>query len=255
MLRLMTNLTFLKNREYYPLGNLNDANQISAFSPRFFKNMSLFYGDTREALNNRKIFLNSLGIDYQYLVCAQQVHGSCVRYAKEEDKGKGALIYANALSDTDALITDKRNIPLAVFTADCLSIFLYDPITPAVGLIHAGWQSTKENITTKTIKLMQEKFNTNLCALYVGFGPAIRDCCYEVGQEFSGYFIQGLIKRNNCHYLDLVGINKQRLLYLGVKENNIFDSKVCTSCRNREFFSYRKEGDSCGRMISVIMLK
>ena len=131
-------------REYYPLGNLNDANQISAFSPYFFKNMSLFYGDTREALSNRKNFLNSLGIDYQYLVCAQQVHSSYVRYAREEDKGKGALSYDRAIADTDALITDRRNLPLAVFTADCLSVFLYDAVTPAVGLVHAGWRSSKK---------------------------------------------------------------------------------------------------------------
>ena len=229
---------------------------ICTASKRFSKNMSLSYADTRKLLNNRKIFLASVGIDYQDLVCAKQIHSCNVRYAKEEDKGKGALAYANALADTDALITDKRNIPLAVFTADCLSIFLYDPKTPAVGLVHAGWRSSKKKITAKTIKLMQEEFNTQIENIHLGFGPAIRQCCYEVGADFKDFFPEEfLIKRNERFYLDLIGLNKKQALDLGVKESNISDCGICTSCRNREFFSYRKEGNACGRMISVIMLK
>lgn len=250
----MPKASLLKNKEYYTLGSLADAHLICTFSSRLFKNMSLFYGDTRDSLTNRRNFLNGLGIDYQDLVCAKQIHASCVRYVKEEDKGRGALAYDSAIADTDALITDKKNLPLAVFTADCLSIFLYDSKTPAIGLIHAGWRSTKEKITAKTIELMQEKFNTQTSDFYVGFGPAIRSCCYKVGKDLHD-FGDELIKRNNHYYLDLVKINKKQVLDLGVKENKIFDSQICTSCRNVEFFSYRKEGKISGRIMSVIMLK
>lgn len=232
-----------------------DANQISTFSPRLFQNMSLFYGNTRKSLTNRRNFLSTLGIDYRDLVCAKQIHSNYARYVKEGDRGKGALSYDSSIADTDALVTDKRNLPLAVFTADCLSIFLYDLTTPAIGLIHAGWRSAKENITANAIQLMQEKFNTKTLDLYVGFGPAIRDCCYEVSQDFNDFFPRDIIERNNRYYLDLVRINKRQVLDSGVKEDNILDSKICTCCRNREFFSYRKEGKTCGRTISVIMLR
>lgn len=233
----------------------NIKGQVSAFSPRFFKNMSLCYADTGESLSNRKNFLNTLGIDYRDLVCAKQIHSNYARYAKEIDKGKGALAYDSSIADTDALVTDRKGLPLAVFTADCLSIFLYDPATPAVGLIHAGWRSTKENIALKAIQLMQEKFNTDTQRLYAGFGPAIRGCCYEVGGDFNNFFPYDTIKRNGHYYLDLVQINKRQILDRGVKEDNIFDSGICTCCRNEEFFSYRKEGNACGRIMSVIMLK
>lgn len=232
-----------------------DSNQISAFSSRLFQNMSLFYGNTRESLGNRKGFLSTLGIDYRDLVCAKQIHSSCARYVEEEDRGKGALSYDSSIADTDALVTDKRNLPLAVFTADCLSIFLYDLATPAIGLIHAGWRSAKENITAKAIQLMQKKFNTKTLDLYVGFGPVIRNCCYEVSQDFNDFFPRDIIERNNRYYLDLVQINKRQVLDSGVKKSNIFDSKICSYCRNDDFFSYRKEGKACGRIISVIMLK
>jgi hypothetical protein len=217
--------------------------------------MSLVFGDTRNSLLNRKEFLANLGIDYQDLVCAKQIHSSKVAYIYEKDKGRGALSYDSAIADTDALITDKKNIPLAIFTADCLPIFLYGPKTASIGLVHAGWQSTKENITTKTVKLMQKEFNTKPQDLYVGFGPAIRDCCYEVDREFQDFFSYGLKLRNNNYYLDLAGINQKELLDLGVRQENIFDSGVCTSCQNNTFFSFRREGKACGRMMSVMMLK
>lgn len=232
-----------------------NSNLICAFSHRQFKNMSLVHGKTKDSLKNRKDFLAGLGIDYRDLVCTKQIHKSNIRYVREADKGKGALSYDSAIADTDALITDKRNVPLAVFTADCLSIFLYDPITAAIGLIHAGWRSTKENITAKTLQLMKEKFNTLPRDLYVGFGPAIRQCCYEVGIEFKGFFSYDLMRKNNRYYLDLVALNKKQFLDLGVKANHISDSGVCTSCKSKDFFSYRKDGNPCGRMMSVIMLR
>lgn len=252
---LMSEHPLLTNKKYYRLFNLPSAKLICAFSSRNLKNMSLSYGDTSESLKNRENFLKELGIDYRDLVCARQIHSNYIRYAREEDEGKGALSYESAIADTDAFITDKRNVPLAIFTADCLSLFLYDPKTPAIGLVHAGWRSSKENIVTKAIKLMQEKFYTLTEYLYVGFGPNIRSCCYEVGKEFVNFFPGNIIERDDRYYLDLVSINKKQVLDIGVKELNIFDSGICTSCQNEEFFSYRKEGKSCGRMMSVIMLR
>lgn len=228
---------------------------VYAFSSRASGNMSLFYGDTEDSLENRKTFLKDLGIDYRSLVCAQQVHASQSRFIQEVDKGRGALSYTTAIPGTDALITRERNLPLAVFTADCLSIFIYDRRTPAIGLVHAGWRGSRDHILGKTVKLMQEKFNSQVKDLSVSFGPAIGSCCYAVREDFSDFSPRDLIKRNNRYYLDLPRINKRQLLDSGVKEKNIFDPQICTSCRNGEFFSYRKEGKACGRMMSVMMLK
>lgn len=217
--------------------------------------MSLTYGDVEETLADRQEFLQFIGIDYKTLVCANQVHGSAVREVSLHDKGKGALSKDTAIPDTDALITNVRRLPLAVFTADCLSILLYDPVQKAIGLVHAGWRGSKDNIALKTIQLMREKFQVRAENLLVGFGPALRNCCYEVGREFKDYFPEGLSERGNRMYFDLSSTNKKQLLEAGVKEENISDSGICTSCRNDKYFSYRKEADSSGRIMSVIMLR
>ncbi|MFH1355040.1 MAG: peptidoglycan editing factor PgeF [Candidatus Omnitrophota bacterium] len=236
-------------------GFFNDPQIIGAFSLRPYGNMSLSYGDTRDSLNSRKQFLRKLDINYQDLVCAKQVHSGHTECVNQGDRGKGAKSYQDAIDDTDALITDHKNLPLAIFTADCLSVFLFDAKTPAIGLVHAGWRSSKEQISAKALQSMQQRFNTGLSDLYIYFGPCIRECCNEVGEEFKEYFASDLISRDNRYFLDLVSLNKKQLLHAGVKEENLLDSGLCTFCRREEFFSYRRESDSSGRMVSVIMLR
>jgi len=245
---------FFLHKGYYHNQDLFSDQLVCAFSSRKQKNMSLFYGNVEESLVHREKFLAELGIDYTNLVCSQQIHGNNVTYAHEKDLGRGALTYASAIENTDALITDRKNTPLAIFTADCLSVFIYDPLAPAVGLLHAGWRSAKQEIIKNTVVAMQKKFNSKASQLYVMFGPAIRSCCYEVGKEFSEFFNSGLAEKNSRFYLDLISINQKQAQDLGILEQNILDCGFCTSCRNDEFFSYRKETKDCGRMMSVMML-
>lgn len=217
--------------------------------------MSLSCGDTRDSLKSRKNFLESFRIDYRHLVCAKQAHGSNVKYVGQQEKGSGALDYDSAIPDTDAFITDKPGIPLAVFTADCLPVFLYDPKNPAIGLVHAGWRSTRQEITAKTIEEMIREFKTDPEDLYVDFGPSIRCCCYEVEKKFEEYFPLGLKQRDDKYYLDLVEVNKKQAQEKGVRQERMLDLGLCTSCRGNDFYSFRKEGKDCARLMSVMMLK
>ncbi len=251
---MLKEIIIAQDKKYHSF-SFAGGNLIAVFSDRTCGNMSLCYGDTANSFNNRKNFLGELGIDFASLVCARQVHGAHIKYAKETDRGRGSMFYDSAITGTDAFITDKKDVPLAIFTADCLSVFLYDPKTPAIGLVHAGWRSTKSHIIKKTIEKMQEKFGSVPRDLLIGFGPAIRNCCCQVSSEFNDYFSFGVNERDDKFYLDLIAINKNEIIVSGGLEKNIFDSRVCTVCRNENFFSYRKEDKAAGRMMSVVMLK
>ncbi|MBI4708016.1 MAG: peptidoglycan editing factor PgeF [Candidatus Omnitrophica bacterium] len=228
---------------------------VAGFTGRRHGNMSLSYGDTRFALENRRAFLDELGIKHDDLICVKQVHGSEVAVVTEEHRGKGAFDHHSAINGTDAFITNKKNLALAIFSADCLSVFLHDRKNNAIGLVHAGWKGSKEGICAKAVSEMKNNFGTSAQDLYAGFGPAIRKCCYEVGEEFHRHFPGKVAKRLDKFYLDLAQVNKEQLLNCDLKEENIFDSKICTSCRIKDFYSYRQEGSSCGRIMSVAMLK
>jgi len=240
---------------YNPLQKFGLNSVVAAFSKRQDGNMSLSYGDTTGSLENRKKFLGSIGIDYRDLICAAQVHGKNIEYVTEENKGRGALDYASSFADTDGFVTDKRGVPMAILTADCLSVFIYDPVRPAVAILHAGWRGTEKNICAEGIRLMREEFGSQPRSLLAGFGPSIRSCCFEVEKDFKSNFSFGLIKRDGRTFMDIALINQKQLVDCGVKEEDIFDPKVCTFSDNENFFSFRKEAQASGRLISVIMLR
>ena len=198
-----------------------DDRVVSALSKRRHGNMSLSYGDTAHSLRNRDAFLKPLGIDYRRLVCLKQVHGGTVRYVTEDACGSGAIAYNDAIENTDALITDKPGVPLVVLTADCLSIFLYDPKMAALGLVHAGWRSTRERIVLSSVRAMQDNCKAQPRDLRVRFGPAIQRCCYEVGSDVMEYFPHSLHEREGCYFLDLAQENREQLIVAGVPSENI----------------------------------
>jgi YfiH family protein len=218
-------------------------------------NMSFELGDTEGAVENRRRFCLGLGIDYRSLVCAKQTHGKNVFKATRLDAGKGALPQTPSVPDADAFITADKHVPLGVFTADCLSIILFDPQHEAIGIIHAGWRSSKDEILSKTIAAMHKDYKTDPKDLQVEFGPAIKSCCYNVGSDVASTFPGHIYKRNGLLYFDLVGVNIQQALDQGISASNIIDGSECTSCNQGRFYSYRRLGANCGRMISVVMLK
>jgi hypothetical protein len=101
---------------------------------------------------------------------------------------------------------------------------------------------------------MRKAFGCRPKDMIAALGPAILDCCYEVGPEMAKEFAFDLIRKQGRYYLDLEQANKKQLLAAGLSNANIVLSKRCTCCGQEEFFSFRRQGNSCGRMMSVMML-
>jgi len=188
-----------------------------------------------------------LDIKREHLVIPEQEHQGKVRVAKHNNFSEDFYC--------DALLTQEPRLALTALTADCLSIFLYDPLHKIAGIVHAGWRSSQMGIVKNCILLMQKEFGVSPNSLRVAIGPGIRECCYEVKEDLADYFPGHIEKRNNQFFLDLAGVNLKQLSSLGVERENIIDSRICSTCHNDNFFSYRREGEPAGRTISVIMLK
>jgi YfiH family protein len=110
--------------------------------------------DVRE--NYRRIG-SSIGIDSIRISAPNQVHKSNILVVTEEDAGDGI---ARELThfDIDAQITNVKNIPLIVYTADCVPILLADPVSKVVGTVHAGWRGSVDGIAAKTVEKMVETY-------------------------------------------------------------------------------------------------
>ena len=111
-------------------------------------------GDGPEKLwENYRRFFATLGLDETRAVLSQQTHTANIRTVTAEDAGKG-LLRPRDYTDVDALITNVPNLPLTVFSADCGTVLLYDPVHQAIGAVHAGWRGCAAGIVEKTVAAM-----------------------------------------------------------------------------------------------------
>jgi YfiH family protein len=237
----------------------NDA-VIQAVSSRDYGNMALHTGDVREQVTaNRKSFLDSLHLKLENMVAAQQIHSANIRIVGKKETGAGALSDQTAIPETDALITSEKGIILGIFTADCLPIFIYDPLTPAIAIVHAGWRGTIAEICRLTLEKMIQTFKTDPGYCHVAIGPSICSACFEVSPEVAALFgkvnPETVIQTESGFKIDLSGFNSFLFQRSGVKPENIDVANLCTGCLNEDFFSYRIEKGTKGRMMGIIALQ
>jgi len=163
----------------------------------------------------------------------------------------------------DALITNVPNVPLLIFTADCVPIAIIDKKNKAIGLAHAGWRGTFDEISKKTIEKMNTYYNTNVNDLVCIIGPSIGPCCYEVSKDLVEKFNMNFTNSTEKFYtieedkykLDLWKVNELILKECGVKDENIINLNLCTSCNSDKFHSYRKHNQTPKRIGTILQIK
>lgn len=211
---------------------------------------------------NYQIVADTLDTDINNFVLSDQVHKCNIKIVNENDRGKG-IVKERDYKEIDGLITNNKNIVLSTVYADCVPIFYLDVVKKVIALAHAGWRGTVNKIAGKIIDEMVINFESNPKDIYVGIGPSIGSCCYEVDENVITKFKKNFNNSNdfikktskNKWALDLWHANYSLLLEKGVLKNNITCSGLCTSCNVDSFFSYRKENGNTGRMGAFIMLK
>ena len=231
-------------------------------------NLALHVGDDpQDVIANRRQFARSLGFAGNDIVTPNQVHGDKIFRVDENYRGCGSANYADAIAETDALITDTPRLPLMLCFADCVPIFFVDVKNCAVGLAHGGWKGTLKKIAAKTLLKMYAEFGTQPKDCLIGIAPSIGACCYAVGGEvvdkckaaFPTNHGELLIERDGKIFLDLWRANVVQLLAVGVPEENIDVAGNCTCCESSWYFSYRaaqRNGlDRTGRIAALIALK
>jgi YfiH family protein len=185
----------------------------------------------------------------------KQIHSNIVNKVDKDNIGQ--------IIDGDAIITNEKNVPLLILTADCVPVVLVDKVNKAVGLVHAGWRGTYGKICSETLQSMKENYNTNTEDVFAIIGPSIGKCCYEVSydlvEKFSALLPNADEKiyeiRDEKYYLDLWEINTQILKEFGVLKSNIINMNICTSCNCDRFFSYRKHDKTTKRIGTFIEIK
>jgi hypothetical protein len=227
-------------------------------------NLGLHVGDDPDAvLENRAIVAQILGFEPETFTLARQVHGSAVAVVRARDGGKGAVIENDAFPDTDAMITNEADVPLAVLVADCAAVSFYDTGRNVVGIAHAGWKGTLARIAQKTVEAMNAAFGSKPSDIVAGVSPCVGPCHYEVGTEVAGAYRREF-GQEAAHFLvedpqgscrlDLAKANAHQLLEAGILAGRIETSGMCTACTPELFYSYRRDGSRTGRFAGIVVL-
>lgn len=218
-------------------------------------NLGLGRGDKKENLiRNYNVVFDALGFTGKNLSMTKQVHEDMVSPIYEPTlRSEGA----------DAVITDKKNIPLMSYSADCVPVLLYDKEKNVCAAVHSGWRSTVKKITGRTIEKMTSLYGTNPSSVIVAIGPSIEKSCFQVGYEVYEAFSETFSNLSfmeedgdGVHYhADLWEAIHITLLSSGVREENISLSGECTVCNEDLFFSSRRQKGKFGAMGAFIELR
>ena len=236
-------------------------------------NLATHIGDSlRDVLENRSIVANHLGVTSDRITCGNQVHGLKAVRITEELIGAGALSPDTAIPDCDAVYMDIPNVPLFLFTADCVPVGIYDPVHHVVATVHAGWRGAIGHLPILTIEAMQRDFGTRFEDCYVYLGPSIGPESFEVNQELADTFTDEWKKITDANSDELVryivrdGASKAtphidlwRFIEEDLLQRGVPKDKICIggtdSMTDENCFSYRREHGKTGRMALFAMLE
>ena len=167
-----------------------------------------------------------IGVESWPLLTAEQVHGNKIAIVdRPVESGK-------QFAGCDGIITNQRKILLGIHVADCCAVYIVDPKTPAIGLVHFGRKGTELGVVTNAITQMIARFGSRPPDLIVQLSPCIRPPHYEI--DFAAKIVE------QCR---AQGVQK------------IHDSGICTACHVDLYYSYRAEKGRTGRMLALLGLE
>ena len=214
--------------------------------------ITLLFGDKTSLINPDEIQNKPCIKNNHPLIFQHQIHSNQGLAITEHNLER----YKKCLTHkSDYLITNIPHIWIGVLTADCLPVALFDEENNAIGIVHAGWRGTVNNIAINALNHMHKLYGTKPEKVKVYLGPCALPCCYEVDQPFVDNLPKWARQSVHNNSFNLPACNELQLLKLGVKKEHIDRShNQCTIC-NDNFCSYRKNPLYKARQMSIISLR
>jgi len=238
------------------LGGIGDRPYSSVYDPEWLSDA------TQQRV--RKLWLTLCeGAGLPNGLCfTRQIHSDIVRHVGAEELALPPL--ESLPVDCDGLCTVEKDVPLAVFGADCLPLLLCDEEAGVAAALHCGWKGTAKDMAGAGVRALMEKGAKpeRICA---ALGPGISACCFETGPEVPAA-MEALLGSDahgvfwpeagvpGKYMVDLKEVNRRRLLQLGVREENIDVSLDCTMCSTDRYWSHRGHKGVRGTQAAIIML-
>lgn len=211
--------------------------------------------DPRHVRKNHERMYHALGMSEQRACTVWQVHSADIVLANGPVRGRRWLAQA------DGMISATVDTPLAMRFADCVPLMFYDPLRRVIGMAHAGWRGTVQDIAGRMVHAMVDAWDCRPEDIQAGIGPSIGPQAYQVGEEVVAAVhsccgsLDSLVRRDSADgtaWLDLWACNRLLLERAGLRQVEV--SGICSASRLDEFFSHRAERGRTGRFGAVMTL-
>ena len=250
----------IKSKKLSKINNLKHGffNSNSGISKNIYRSLNCGPGSKDKLSNvkkNLEIVKKRIKKSAKDIFLLNQIHSNKFIYIDEKYQYKSK-------PKVDAVITNQKNLPIAILTADCAPVLICDHQTKMIAAVHAGWRGAYKGIVDRVIKFMIKKGSKpqNITAV---IGPSISIDNYEVQSDFKNKFLKKdsrnkifFREKNKRLYFDLSNYVKSILLKNKIK--NIEKIKIDTFDLKNKFFSARRalslKHNDYGRNISIIML-
>ncbi len=203
--------------------------------------------DPKNIDENYKRFARAAGFALDSAAIVNYCHGDGVEVATGHERGYG-FPGGPRFPECDGLVTADPNVTLITLHADCMPVFLFDPVKKVGGMVHAGWKGASLRIGKKAVLRMISEFGCDSRDVLAGIGPSICQDCFEVDDDVHSIFAEAFPKAECSIYddarqkylIDLWKIMAAQLVEAGIEPQHIQISGQCTCC-NADYFSYRRD--------------
>jgi len=188
-----------------------------------------------DVLADRETALRNLAPHHDSIINQLYPHTESRHHAEQIHSNHIAIITSPGSSPiithpaADGLITNLTHNLLAIYVADCAAIYLADPITKSIALLHSGKKGTERNILANAVSAMINHFGTKPSDLLCVLSPCIRPPHYET---------------------DIASTIASQAAELGI--TNFHDSCQNTAEDLNTHYSYRIEKGQTGRMLALL---
>ena len=209
-------------------------------------NYDLTHNEVRKA--EKRILSRITGVENPKIIMLDQVHGNRILHVVNIPSKD-----LPSSGEADGLITPIKGLVLVIRTADCVPVFLYDPVSEVLAAAHSGWKGTMLNIAGKCVRDMVYIYGSNPSEIRAYILPSIGPESYEVSDDVACHFPEHTIKSDEKLYVNLWGAVEGSLEKAGISRKNMFNTQICNRKNHTGFFSHRY-GDK-GRNLNYAYMK
>ena len=241
------------------------STRLGGVSEGIYRSMNLSFtrGDEEEKVReNFRRFCGAVGVEPEQVVLSAQQHHTRLYNATAADRGRGVTRQRN-YDDVDGLLTDEPGVALCTQYADCVPLMFVDPVRRVVAASHAGWRGTVARIGAATVERMAADYGCRREDILAAVAPSIGPCCFEVDEPVReafaaalGTLFEGCARRleGGKAMIDLWETNRRILRDVGLREENISVTDLCTRCHPGVFWSHRATGGQRGSLAVLIAM-